>query len=103
MALLEFPNPVGWFESAKNAGLQREEINAFVSMLYSAQIAFLWRSGASKWALWAGEGKALQDAATAMYLSLQELQKKQFLTLTVPKDLLDANNLASFQTSFKEK
>lgn len=101
MALLEFPNPVGWFESAKNAGLAREEANAFVSMMYSAQIAFLWRSGSAKWALWAGEGKALQDAATAMYLSLEQLQKKGFLALTVPQDLLAADNLSRFITQRK--
>jgi hypothetical protein len=103
MGLLEFPNPVGWYESAKTAGLEREEINAFVSMLYSAQIAFLWRSGSSKWAQWIGEGKALQDAATAMYLSLEALQKKGFLTLTVPSDLRDADNLSKFVTEYKAK
>ncbi len=101
MPLLEFPNPVGWYESAKNAGLARDEVNAFVSALYSAQISFLWRSGSSKWALWMGEGQALKDAATAMYLSLQSLEKKNFLVLTVPQDLLDADNLSRFITSSK--
>lgn len=103
MPLLEFPNPVAWYESGKNAGLERDQINAFASMAYSAQISFLWRSGESKWAQWVGEGKAMQDAATAIYLSLQNLQKTGFLTLTVPKDLLDADNLSRFQTSSKEK
>lgn len=98
MALLEFPNPVGWFEGAKNAGLERDEINAFVSMLYSAQISFLWRSGSSKWAQYIGEGRALQDAATAMYLSLRTLEKKNFLTLTLPSDMLTAENLSKFIT-----
>jgi hypothetical protein len=103
MGLLEFPNPVSWYEGAKNAGLERAEMNALVSMAYSAQITFLWRSGSSKWAQWLGEGKALQDAATAMYLSLEQLEKKDFLTLTVPSDLLAADNLSRFQTSSKEK
>lgn len=104
MSLLNFPDPVSWYEGAKNAGLEREEVNAFVSMLYSAQISFLWRSGSSKWAQFIGEGKALQGAATAMYLSLESLQKKQFLSLTVPSDLLEASNLSQFQTRFiKEK
>lgn len=103
MSLIDFPNPVGWFESAKNAGMARDQINAFVSALYSSQISFLWRSGESKWAQWMGEGKAMQDAATAMYLSLENLEKTGFLTLTVPKDLLDADNLSKFQTSFKAK
>lgn len=103
MGLLEFPNPVSWYESSKNAGMERSEVNAFVSMLYSAQITFMWRSGTSKWALWIGEGKALQDAATAMYLSLEALQKQGFLTLTVPQDMLAAENLSKFQTSFVVK
>src|SRR5258708_30319077 len=101
MALLEFPNPVGWYESAKNAGVERDTANAFLSMLYSAQIAFLWRSGSAKWATFTGEGQALKDAATAMYLSLEGLMKKNFLTLTVPQDLLEADNLSRFQTSSK--
>jgi len=63
----------------------------------------LWRSGSAKWALWAGEGKALQDAATAMFLSLEALQKKGFLTLTVPTDMLEASNLSHFQTQEKTK
>lgn len=103
MSLLEFPNPVGWYESGKNAGLAREEINAFVSMLYSAQISFLWRSGKAKWAIWAGEGQAIQDAATAMFLSLQALQKKNFITLCVPNDMLEAANISRFETDFKAR
>lgn len=100
MALLEF-NPVAWAESAKNAGLEREVVNALISTALSAQIAFMWESGASKLAQWIGEGRAMQDAATAMYLSLQQLEKSNFLVLSVPKELLDANNLARFQTEFK--
>lgn len=103
MGLLEFPNPVGWYESGKNAGMERDEVNAFVSMLYSAQISFLWRSGSSKWAQYIGEGKALQDAASAMFLSLESLQKKGFINLTVPKDLLDPENLSRFQTQYIAK
>ncbi len=99
MALLDFPNPVSWWESAKNAGLERETANAFLSMLYSAQISFLWRSGSAKWAQWTGEGQALKDAATAMYLSLESLEKKNFLVLTVPADMLAADNLSRFITT----
>ena len=99
--MIEFPNPVAWYESAKNAGLERETANAFVSALFSAQITFLWRSGSSKLAQWLGEGAALKDAATAMYVSLSNLERKNFLTLTVPKDLLDPDNLSRFQTSSK--
>jgi hypothetical protein len=98
MGLFNIPDPVSIFENAKNAGLQREEINALVSCFYSAAISFLWASGSAKWALWAGEGQAMKDQATAMYLSLHTLEGKNFLTLTVPKDLLDSANLARFQT-----
>ena len=103
MALLEFPNPVSWYSGAKQAGLERDEINAFVSMVYSAWLSFMWRSGSARWALWSGEGKAMQDAATAAYLSLEALQKKGFITLTVPSEMLEAPNVSRFQTSFKTK
>lgn len=103
MNLLSLPDPFSIYEASKNAQLERDEINAFISMLYSAQITFLWRSGASKWAQWIGEGKALQDAATAIYLSLESLQKIGFITLTVPDDLLSADNLSKFQTQYVAK
>lgn len=57
----------------------------------------MWSSGASKWADWSGEGQALKDAATVAYLTLSQLQAKGFLVLTVPQDLLQANNLSRFQ------
>jgi hypothetical protein len=98
MGLFTIPDPVSMFEGAKNAGLEREEINALVSAFYSAAIAFMWGSGSAKWITWAGEGQALKDSATALYLSLHNLESKKFLTLTVPKDLLDADNLSRFQT-----
>ena len=103
MGLITLPDPVSMFESAKNAGFQRDNINALVSMAYSAQITFLWCSGSSKWAQWIGEGKAMQDAATAMYLSLESLQKQGFLSLTVPSDMLSADNLSRFQTQLISK
>lgn len=100
---LSIPDPVSIFESAKNAGLERDVANSFVSAAYSAWISFMWRSGQAKWATFTGEGQAMKDAATAMYLSLRELEKKNFLTLTVPQDLLDPDNLARFQTEQKIK
>jgi hypothetical protein len=98
MGLVDFPDPVSMFEGAKNAGLEREVINALMSAAYSAWITFMWESGDAKWIDWAGEGQALKDAATTAYLSLVALETKKFLTLTVPKDLLDAANLSRFQT-----
>jgi hypothetical protein len=103
MGLIDFPDPVSMFEGAKTAGLEREVVNSVMSAAYSAWISFVWRSGAAKWADWTGEGQAMKDAATAMYLSLRDLEVKKFLTLTVPKDLLDADNLSRFQTEEKIK
>jgi len=103
MPLISFPDPVSIFESAKNAGLERDVINSLVSAAYSAWISLAWRSGSAKWADWTGEGQAMKDAATAVYLSLRDLEKKGFLSLTVPKDLLDADNLSRFQTEEKSK
>jgi hypothetical protein len=103
MGLIDFPDPVSMFESAKNAGLEREAANSFVSASYSAWISFVWRSGSSKWALWAGEGQAMKDAATSMYLSLSKMEAKGFLVLTVPQDLLAADNLSKFQSEWRTK
>jgi hypothetical protein len=103
MGLIDFPDPVAMFEGGKTAGLEREIVNSLVSAAYSAWITAMWRSGAAKWALWAGEGQAMKDAATATYLSLRELEQKNFLTLTVPSDLLAPDNLSRFQTEQKIK
>jgi hypothetical protein len=103
MGLFTIPDPVSMFESAKNAGLERAIVNSLISAAYSAWISGMWRSGSSKWAVWTGEGQGMKDAATAMYLSLSQLEAKNFLTLTVPQDLLDPNNLSRFQTESKEK
>lgn len=103
MGLIDFPDPVSMFEGARTAGLERDVINSLMSAAYSAWITFMWRSGAAKWADFTGEGQALKDAATTAYLTLRELEQKKFLTLTVPKDLLDPNNLSRFQTEEKTK
>lgn len=106
MGLITLPDPVSMYEGAKNAGLEREEVNAFVSTMYSGWVAFLWRAGNSKWIQVLGLGQALQDLATSMYLTLErelESAKNVRLVLTLPKDLLDPDNLSKFQTSFKEK
>ena len=103
MGLIDFPDPVSMFEGASNAKLEREVINSIISAAYSAWISFVWRSGSTKWAMWTGEGQAMKDAATSMYLSLRDLEQKKFLCLTVPQDLLDADNLSRFQTEEKTK
>ena len=103
MGLFSIPDPVSMFESAKNAGLEREIANALISATLSATISGMWRSGSAKWADWTGEGQALKDAATVMYLTLQQQLKPGFLVLTVPQDMLDADNLARFQAEEVKK
>jgi hypothetical protein len=103
MGLFSIPDPVSMFESAKNAGLEREVANALVSATLSAAITGMWRSGSAKWADWTGEGQALKDSATVMYLSLRDLETNNFLTLTVPLDLKNPDNLSRFQTEHQEK
>lgn len=100
MGLLNFPNPVEWIASAKDDSEKRTLVNATMSALYSAQITFLWETG--RRSLW-GEGRALQRTATAIYLTLSVLEQKNLITLTVPKDLLAADNLSQFQTERKVK
>ena len=104
MGLFEIPDPVSMFESAKNAGLEREVAVELISASISSAITFAWASGSAKWADWTGEGQALKDGATVAYLTLSEkIIDGSKLTITVPKALLDPNNLARFQTQEKKK
>ena len=101
MGILDIPSPVDMVEAAINGKFEREVANVVISAVYSCYITGLWRSGSAKWADWFGEGQALKDMATVTYLSVRVLETKNFLTLTVPKDLLDPDNLARFQTERK--
>jgi hypothetical protein len=98
MSLFQIPDPVSIYESAKTSGLERQAADAFVSALYSAEISFLWRLGSKNWF---GLGQACQDMATAQYLTLSKSETKGFLKLTVPTDMLEADNLSKFQTEWK--
>lgn len=95
MGLFSFPDPISDLAASK---LEKEVVNSLVSAAYSSWITFMWTSGQAKWADWTGEGQAMKNAATSAYLSLRDLEKKGFLTLTVPTDLMDPDNLAKFQT-----
>lgn len=101
MDLIGF-NPVSWFESAKSANMGREEVNALVSAAYSTILTFMWEQGAAM-PFWKAEGKALQRAAVAQYLTLNSLESRNFLTLTLPKDMLNPDILSQFQTESKSK
>lgn len=101
MAILEFPDPGAIFNSFKIGGLERDELKAVLSAMYSSYISGLWGEGSGKWAQWTGAGQGMKDAATAAYLTLRELEKKGFLTLTVPQEMLVTSNLSRFQTESK--
>lgn len=94
------PNPVSWFESYANGKIERDIVKAVLSTVYSNYITLLFETGRKK--LW-GEGAALQATARATYLCLQPLINKGLLSLTVPKDLLDANAMATFQDEYNKK
>jgi hypothetical protein len=98
MGLIDFPDPVSMFEGAKTAGLERTVAEAFVSVAISDYITGLWAQGGAKLFGWLGEGQAAKDMATACYLSVKNNPSLKWLVLTVPKNLLDADNLARFQT-----
>lgn len=103
MGLFDIPDPVSMFESAKNAGLEREVAEALISVAISDYITGLWAQGTSKLFSWFGEGQAAKDMATACYLSVTRNAALKWLVLTVPEDLLDPNNLNRFQTATQEK
>lgn len=91
-----------FLSDALMAKLERDVINSLLSAAYSSYISGLWRSGSAKWATFTGEGQALKDMATATYLSLRMLSAKG-IALTVPQDLLEADNLGRFQSEEKTK
>jgi hypothetical protein len=100
MGLIDIPDPISIFESAKTSGLERQAANAFVSSAFSGYISFLWTLG--KKTLF-GLGPALQDMATAQYLTLSKMETKGFLTLSVPSDMLTPENVSRFQTEWQTK
>lgn len=91
--LIDFPSPVDWFESAKSAGLERQEAVTVLSAVYSFWITAMWSLGQKKW-FW-----FLADAASAMYQTLAQLQKNGKLDLTVPTEMLEPKNLSRFTTT----
>ena len=95
MGMLDFPDPASWITGIKDDDQKRAIINSVMSAAYSSWIAFLWRAGQRNFL---GFGAAMRDAATSAYLTLHVLEQKKFLALTLPKDLLDADNLSRFQT-----
>jgi|SRR5690242_13122180 len=95
-----FTGPVDAVLNIGDDKLKQEAIKSVLSAGYSASITMMFETGRKK--LW-GEGRALQQTARSLYLSLQPLEAKGLLALAVPKDLLDADELASFQSEFNKK
>ena len=95
MGLIDFPSPVDWYESAKNAGMERDAANTVLSSVYSFWVTGMWSLGQKKYFGF------LADAASAMYVSLAMLEKKDLLALTVPTGMLEAKNLSRFTTVSK--
>ena len=97
---LSFPNPVSWFESAASGKIERDTLKSILSAAYSNYITFLFETGRRK--LW-GEGAALQATARVTYLCLQPMVAKGLLSLSVPSDLLDPDQLSKFESEFNQK
>jgi hypothetical protein len=96
---LTFPNPVSWFESAATGKMDRDVMKSILSAVYSNYITLMFETGRKK--LW-GEGPALQATARVTYLSLQPLVQKGLLVLSVPKDLLDPDELSKFESEYSK-
>jgi hypothetical protein len=82
--------------------MEKEIVKVVMSTAYSASISGMWSTGGGKLAQWLGVGQGERDAATATYLSLQPMVERGDLVLTVPKEMLEPNNLARFQTEEKK-
>lgn len=96
--MFDLPNPVGMYEQAKMAGLEREIAEDFLGVAYSGYINFMW--GLRKLPM---IGQACQSQALAVYFSLKN--SKTFdegkLRLTVVKDILSPDLLSQYQTEYK--
>ena len=88
----------GIIQQIATGKLEREIGNMLASAAATLAITHLWYQGAAlKW--WQSEGEAFKMDAVALYKTLSALEKKGFLTITAPQEMLaDFNRLAKFQT-----
>lgn len=91
----------GIIQQVKNGTLEREIGNALASAAATLTITHLWyQADAMKW--WQSEGEVFRMDAVALYKTLQALEKKGFLTITVPEPMrADVNRMAQFTTESK--
>lgn len=85
-------------ESVATGKLEREIGNMLASAAATLCITHLWYQGAAlKW--WQSEGEAFKMDAVAVYKTLSALEKKGFLTITAPTEMLaDVDRMSKFQT-----
>lgn len=83
-------------------GLEKEVWKDIASAAFSGYISGLWAGKQSKVSAILGLGQAERDIATSTWLALQPMVERGELVLTVPKELLDPDNLARFQTQEKK-
>ncbi len=92
MGLFGLPDPLA---DVLNEHVEKEIAKTLLSAAYSQAISGLWSSKVAKWL-------GLRDMATSTYLSLLPMVESGDLILTVPKSLLNPDNLAKFQTIAKK-
>ena len=88
----------GIIQQIATGKLERAIGNMLASAAATLAITHLWYQGqALKW--WQSEGEAFKMDAVALYKTLSSLEKKGFLTITAPQEMLaDVNRMAKFQT-----
>jgi hypothetical protein len=98
--MFDLPNPVGMYEQAKNAGLEREIVEDILGQMYSDYITTRWTMKNIPIL-----GPGLSAGAYATYVSLKngKLYTEGKLRLTVPQDMLNPDILAKFQTEWEGK
>lgn len=95
-----FTGPVDAVLEIGDDKLKQQAIKSVLSAGYSAAITSLFETGRKNLM---GEGHALQQTARSIWLSLQPMVENKLLSLAVPLDLLDKNEMAKFESEYNTK
>jgi hypothetical protein len=98
--MFDLPDPVGMFEKAKNAGLEREIALDAISDVWSSFLNLLY--GCRKIPI-IGQGLENQAYGTLASIMNNRLFKEGKLRITVNKELWDPNRLTQFQGEWFDK
>jgi hypothetical protein len=98
--MFNLPDPVSMFETAKNAGLEREVALDFIGTAYSSFLNLLW--GLQKVPVVGGAFKA-QALGTFFSLRNSQLYQEGKIKLTVKKEMLDPDLLSQYETEWVQK